>query len=103
MAKNYCERNHSTLCTSSAQQPVYPGNRLANFPAEPQIPVPPNGRAQTPYRPTIPPPDDDDEEDEPPPPVVVPSVVPYIYPPFYSIDNDALNLYIIRLYLLRLP
>ncbi|KAF8829660.1 hypothetical protein HHX47_DHR3001168 [Lentinula edodes] len=72
MAKNYCERNHSTQITRghSAQQPVYPGNRLANFPAEPQIPVPPKGRAQTPYRPTIPPPDDDDDEDEPPPPVV---------------------------------
>ncbi|KAJ3890267.1 hypothetical protein GG344DRAFT_66416 [Lentinula edodes] len=68
--KTYCERNHSTRITRShsAQQSVYPGNRLTNFPAEPQIPVPPKGRARTPYRPTIPPPDDD--EDEPPPPVV---------------------------------
>ncbi|KAJ4466468.1 hypothetical protein C8J55DRAFT_241694 [Lentinula edodes] len=61
------------------------GDRLANFPAEPQIPVPPRGRAQTPYHPTVPPPDDDDEEeDESAPPVVAPSVAGSVHPPSAS-------------------
>ncbi|KAJ4467855.1 hypothetical protein C8R41DRAFT_984757 [Lentinula lateritia] len=71
-------RPYVPQAASTINRPVI--NRLANFPAEPHIPVPPKGRAQTPYHPTIPPPDDD-EEDEPPPPVVVPSVAGSVHLP----------------------
>ncbi|KAJ4478967.1 hypothetical protein J3R30DRAFT_3701916 [Lentinula aciculospora] len=61
------------------------GDRLANFPAEPQIPVHPRGRAQTPYHAPVPPPEsEEEEEDEPPPQVVIPSVAGSLHPPSAS-------------------
>ncbi|KAJ3734614.1 hypothetical protein DFJ43DRAFT_137205 [Lentinula guzmanii] len=53
------------------------GDRLANFPTEPQMPEPPRGRAQTPYHAPVPPPESDEDEDEDgPSPIVIPSVAP---------------------------